>query len=61
MKAHQSDIFLAEAKVIWAYSASIAEFSNHPEGDYKKSREDGVREVAQLAGIVTGWESKPDE
>lgn len=61
MKAHQNDILLAVAKVIWQYEISIAEFYEHLGVDLENYRVDGEREVAQLAGIMTGWETKPDE
>lgn len=61
MKVERSDVLLAVTKLIWKYEISIAEFYEFLGVDLEDYRVDADQEIAEMAGIMTGWETNPGE
>jgi len=60
MKAERDDIILAVAKLIETYEISINEFYKFLGADLEDRRVDADQEIAEIAGILTGWKTSPD-
>jgi hypothetical protein len=61
MKVERSDIILAVAKLLWKYEISIAELYEILGVDLENYRVDADYEIAELAGILKGWQTGPEE
>ena len=61
MKVERQDVLLAVAKLLWKYEISINEFYECMGVDLEDYRVDADQEIAELAGILRGWQTNPDE
>jgi len=61
MKVEQNDLLLAVAKLIRKYEISIGEFYEHLGVDLESYRAEPGHKISQLAGILTGWDTDPDD
>ena len=60
MKVSNDDILLGVAKLLWKYEISIAELYECLGVDLKEYRVDADQQIAELAGILKGWQTGPD-
>ncbi|MDU8929324.1 hypothetical protein RXV86_18175 [Alisedimentitalea sp. MJ-SS2] len=60
MKVAREDILLGVAKLLWKYEISINDLYETLGVDLENYRVDANREIAELAGILRGWQTQPE-
>lgn len=61
MKVSQDDIVMAVAKLLWKYEISINDLYEVLGVDLENYRVDADQTIAELAGILRGWQTAPEE
>ncbi len=61
MKVDRNDVLLAIAKLIWKYEISNNELYNSLGVDLENYRVDADQEIAEIAGMIRGWETSPEQ
>ncbi len=61
MKVSRDDVLLGIAKLLWEYEISINELYEYLGVDLENYRVDADQEIAELAGILKGWQTRPEK